>query len=77
MIDSLTSEKATDENNRIFILILGQQLVSVVAEDPYYAQPFTNLSEQLSDISNYEMLFSFLVLANFCLLTGLQWLVKL
>lgn len=67
----------TDENNRDFVINFRKQIVSIVSENRYYSTSFSKLNEQYSKIEQYELFYSHLILNNFKLLTGTQWLVKL
>jgi hypothetical protein len=77
-IESLNTESnKADENNRAFILNFRKQLVSLMSENQFYSASFKKLNEQYSKIEKYELFYSHLVLNNFRMLTGTQWLVKL
>lgn len=66
-----------DETNRASIINFRKQIVSLVAENQYYSSSFKKLNEQHSNLEKYELLYSHLILSNFRLLTGTQWLAKI
>lgn len=81
LVETLSSfTKSNDseyKDNRAFIIGFRKRLVSIVSENQYYADSFIRLNEQYSKLEPYELLYSHLVLNNFKLLTGTQWLIKL
>lgn len=77
-IESLSGEATNiEKSNRESILDFRKQLVALMTKNEYYSTSFLQLNEQYSLIEEYELLYSHLVLNNFRLLTGTQWLVKL
>lgn len=67
----------TDETNRTAVINFRKQIVSVMSENQYYSNSFKKLNEQYAKIEKYELFYSHLVLSNFRLLTGTQWLAKI
>ncbi len=77
-IESLnTDSNRADENNRAFIVNFRKRLISLMSENQFYSASFNKLNEQYSEIEEYELFYSHLVLMNFRMLTAIQWLVKL
>lgn len=81
LIEALQSLNAGNNGNEIsnywFIRNFREQLVSVISEDPYYGVSFNKVNEHYAQFKEYSLLYSHLILSNFKLLTGIQWLVKL
>lgn len=67
----------TDYDNRAFVIDFRKRIHSVMRLNKFYSDSFLKLNEQYSKFEKYELLYSHLVLNNFKLLTGSQWLVKL
>jgi len=65
------------KNNKQFIINFIKQIIEITNTNEFYGESFKNLNSDIDKIQNYELFHSFLVMLNFRLLTGLQWLVKL
>jgi hypothetical protein len=77
-INSLNNDNyKTNENNRTAIINFSKLIVSVMSENQYYSTAYKKLNEQYSNIEEYELFYSHLVLRNFRQLTGIQWLAKI
>lgn len=66
-----------NENNREFILNFKNKITNSINENKVYAKPFSRLNENLKEVSEYKLFYSFLVMQNFKQLTGIQWLISL
>lgn len=64
-------------SNRQFIINFRRQMSSIISENQYYGTSFQRLKDYYNNYGNNELIFSFVVLNIFKLLTGIQWLVKL
>jgi hypothetical protein len=65
------------EDNRQFIINFQTGVSAVLSEDPNYGIPYRQLNESLPKVDSYQLLYSFLVMANFRQITSLQWLIKI
>jgi len=73
-----TNENVSDYDfNRQFIFNFRKQIFQAIQENKYYSQSFNSLNESLEKYKKYELLYTFLVMANFRQITGTQWLIKL
>jgi hypothetical protein len=63
-------------SNREFIIDFKNNVVSSINETRYYAESFRKLNKKYEKIAKYELFYSHLVLSNFRLLTGTQWIIK-
>lgn len=64
-------------SNKDFIINFRKQIVSLINEDQYYSTSFIKLNEAYMEFEKYGLFYSHLILSNFKLLTGVQWLVGL
>lgn len=73
------SSFSNDSNNfnRQFIIDFRKQIESIISEDRYFSNSFKMLNNSLEGLTKFELLYSFLVMSNFRLLTGAQWLIKI
>lgn len=77
MLNSLQDLKNNGDNysNASIINRFREGLVSLISEDSYLSQAFRKMIEEYDDIQEYPLLYSFIVLRNFRLLTGVQWIL--
>lgn len=71
------ASKNSKTNNHQFINELRQQIESAVVDNKYYSESFSTLNKSIEFYKKNELLYSFLVMYNFRMLTGTQWLIKL
>ena len=73
------SEKRIEKgkSNKEFIIDFRKEIVSLVNDVPLYSSSFNQLNERILKWNRLELLYSFMVMSNFKLLTGLQWLIKI
>jgi hypothetical protein len=71
------SSYSNDNFNKQFIIGFREQMESILKNDRYFSNSFNTLNESLAKYTKHELLYSFLVMANFRLLTGTQWLIKI
>jgi len=64
------------ENNSQFIINFRQDITNLMYESSYYSKSFKALLDPFSRYERYPLTYSFLVMHNFKLLTGIQWLIK-
>lgn len=76
-IKNLNSDIKANYNNREFIIDFRKRLVAVTLENQYYSTSYNKLNEQYLKVEKYELFYSHLILNNFRMLTGIQWIVKI
>ncbi|WP_447636206.1 hypothetical protein [Flavobacterium microcysteis] len=69
------------ENNGIsnenYIIDFRKKIEDIVIQNHFYSESFTELNKSLEAYYDYKVFYSLLVMRNFRLLTGNQWLVKI
>ncbi|TSB47506.1 hypothetical protein [Alkalicoccobacillus porphyridii] len=70
------SKTDMDLNNIDIINNFRNSLIELINKDLYISNSFNKLNEKISEFQNHELLYTFLVLKNFRLLTGMQWVIK-
>jgi hypothetical protein len=63
------------DNNKIFI-DFKDTIVSIVNNNQQFASSFNKLNLRFIDLQKYELFYSHLIMSNFRILTGIQWLIK-
>lgn len=74
------SEEATNTDvmsNREFVINFSSKFKNIVSEYAHFSQAFNELNEDISEIEEYRLLYSFLVMQHYRQLTGNQWLIKI
>lgn len=71
------NSKNKKEDNRQIIKNFTKGIISIILENHYFAESFNRLNERYTKVNTFELFYSFLVMANFRQLTGIQWLIKL
>lgn len=75
-IEPDNNSKIENSNNREFVIHFSSRMRGIVSEYPYLSQSFLELNEYYSEFEKYKLLYSFLIMYNYRLLTGNQWLIK-
>lgn len=69
--------RTQEENNRQFITNFRKLIIGIVSEDAFYGSSIQLLNEEVGQIAQYPLFYSFLVMQNVKQVTGIQWLIKL
>lgn len=67
---------SNNESNRRQIKDFANRMKAIFLEDKYFSESFRVMDNEISDYKSYEILYSFLVMRNIRLLTGIQWIIK-
>lgn len=70
-----SDNRSTDQNNRYFVINFSKQMAGIIREDKSYATAFDLLMVPFANLSEYNLLYSYITMINIKQLTGLQWLI--
>ena len=76
LIESYQSNINYDDN-REFIIRMRKRIEQIMKEHKKYSDLFQKLNEPFEKIQKNSLFYSFVVMSNFRLLTGIQWMIKI
>jgi hypothetical protein len=71
------NDKVDKVTNREFVIQFSTKMRGILSEYPYLRKSFNSLNDYYSDIEQYKLFYSFVIMNNYRKLTGNQWLIKI
>jgi len=78
-IENISTEtiKHNTIKNKEFIIKFSSQIKNIVSENTYISESFNILNEEIANLKEYRLFYSFLTMNNYRKLTGNQWVIKI